>query len=279
MDKNSKHQTEYESAVMRIGSLLIIITFFCGLVFATPIGPEVTVITNSTKVLANATKVNSTMGGQTPGGYIFTIKIDSLQQNNRWKGYVGNVTGTLALDDANDFTLYQWSLTSISGEVYATRSSGNINWTGINCTWIADGISNTSLRSNSNRTPEHNENSALSHAGPDDNVTKTFTGTNHSSIIIGSRIIGKNECFTAQMFQRDAAQTYTDSDLANFTQILLYDGAFNTTGGNMIYATFMYPDIVGYKPTESYDFQMIVPENGAVGFTGSTAYYFYVELT
>ena len=221
--------------------------------------------------------MNTTINGtSSPGGYIFTTSLDSQQQNTRWKAYVGNVTGTLVLDDASDNTLFSWSLTSVTGEVYATRASGNINWSGINCTWIREGSRNYTL---SNRSAEEVENAALSHTFKNDNITATFSKANHTSITTGSVIIGKDECFSVQTYQRDAAQVFSDSANANFTQVILYDGAFNTTNGNVVYETKIESDITGYRPDSTYDFQMIVPENGAVGFSSSTAYYFYVELT
>ena len=250
-------------------------------IYAVPSGPSVTVQGNTTKAVTNGTKINSSINTTiSPGGYIFTVALTPTQQNLRWKGYVGNVTGTLTLDDANVQTLYSWTLTSVSGEVYATRASGTINWTGINCTWIGDGQANSTFgRLFSNRTIETNENQALSHISPDDNISATFTLTNHSAITVGSRTIGKNDCFAIQTYQNDAAQVFADSATANFTEIILYDGAFNKTSGNVIYATFMHQDIRGYRTDSIHDFQLILPENAAVGFTSSTPYYFYVELT
>ena len=261
-----------------------IISLFITFVNAVPTGPTVTVLGNTTKNTTQATKVNSTINGTiSPGGYIFTLNINSLQVNTRWKAYVGNVTGTLTLDDAYDNTIFQWSLTSVTGEVYATRASGNINWTGINCTWIADGRDNKTTdmvnRSLSNRTPEYNENVFLSHTSKNDNITATFDKRNHSSITVGSVIIGKDECFSLQTWQRDRQQVFDDSNNANFTQIILYDGAYNRSDGNVVYATPIESDKTSYDSAETYDFQMIVPEVGSVGFSSSTAYYFYVELT
>ncbi len=263
-------------------SFLIVLSVlaFSVFVYAAPSGPTAVVVGNSTKNATAPAILNTTINGTiSPGGYIFITRLTSLQQNTRWKGYVGNVTGTLTLDDANDNTLFQWTLTTVTGEVYATRASGSINWSGVNCTWIADDKRNASQGASSNRTPEHNENQLLSHTNKDDNITKTFQYQNHSSIIVGSVVIGKNECFSVQTWQRDAAQTFSDSDNANFTEVLLYDGAFNRTNGNIIYETKIENDPVGYRSDSTYDFQMIVPESGAPGFTSSNAYYFYVELT
>ena len=270
-----------------INTLSLIIAFSAILsivitaVNAVPTGPTIAVLGNETKATAAATKVNASINGTiSPGGYIFTTNLNSLQQNVRWKAYVGNVTGTLVLDDASNNRIFAWTLSTVTGEVYATRASGNVNWTGINCTWIADARRNASDGfTNSNRTPETLENAVLSHTSADDNVTATFSLRNHSSITIGSVIIGKDECFTVQTYQNSAAQVFADSDNANFTQIILYDGAFNSSNGNVVYATPIENDVTGYRSDSTYDFQMIVPEKGSVGFTGSTAYYFYVELS
>ncbi|MEO2157780.1 MAG: hypothetical protein ABGX31_00420, partial [bacterium] len=78
-------------------------------------------------------------------------------------------------------------------------------------------------RSVSNRTPEHNENEALSHTNSIDNITATFANRNHTSISIGGVTIGQDECYTVQTWQRDAAQSFTDPATANFTEIILYD--------------------------------------------------------
>src|SRR5262245_15380672 len=86
--------------------------------YAVPSGPVATLITNETKSPAGATKINTT------GGSITIMKLNATTQNPRWKAYVGNVTGTLTLDDASDNSIFQWSLTRVTGEVYATRSSG-----------------------------------------------------------------------------------------------------------------------------------------------------------
>ena len=257
-----------------------ILSLVLTIVNAVPIGPTISILSNTTKNASVGLKVNSTINGTiSPGGYIFTTSINSVQQNTRWKGYVGNVTGTLTLDDALDNTIYSWSLTTVTGEVYSTRVSSTINWTGINCTWIADAKMNSTDGASSNRTPETLENAALSLTSKDDNITATFNKQNHTAFTTGTKTVGKNECFSIQTYQRDAAQVFADSATANFTEVILYDGAFNTSNGNIIYETKIENQITGFKSDSVYNFQMIVPENGASTWVSSTAYYFYVELT
>jgi hypothetical protein len=273
--KNEKVNTVCTILLVSVLISLVLIS-----VDAVPIGPNILVLGNSTKIDAESTKVNSTVNGTiSPGGYVFILRLTSEQKNTRWKGYVGNVSGTLTLDDADDQTLFQWTLSTVSGEVYATRASGLVNWSGINCTWIADGKRNSSEGyESSNRTPEHNENKFFSHTNADDNITATFEYTNHSSMTIGSRVIAKDDCFSLQTWQNNAQQTFGDSDDAKFSEVILYDGAFNKLNGNVIYATKIYNDVQSYDTDSTYDFQMIVPEDGSLGFSSTTAYYFYVEL-
>jgi len=270
-------------------AFIVAISLLMSLLFtfvnAVPDGPSIVIVSNTTRATLNGTLVNSTVNTSAgvnlfPGGYIFTSRLTSTSQNTRWKGYVGNVTGTLTLDDASSNTLYQWALTSITGEVYATRGTGTINWSGVNCTWIGSGNYSGSAAESSNRTIETLENAALSHTGKDDNISATFSFRNHSSISVGSVTIGKNECFSAVLYQKDAAQVFTDSNNANYSEVLLYDAALNKTNGNVIYTTKI--DTSGATQgfdNGVYNFQLILPENGAAGFSGVTSYMFYVELT
>ena len=222
---------------------------FCliSIVFALPSGPEVTFYSNSSANPANAATVN------TSGGSITTMVLNSSTQNSRWKAYVGNVTGTLSLDDASDYSIFDWSVTNPLGEVYATRSSGTVDWANINCSTLQ------------NIT---NEEVAINHTtNPNDNISITFNSQQHGSFYVGSVSIAANDCYSIHTHVNDTAQS------SDFEEMLLHDEE------NMIYTTTIESNVPGYRPNETYDFQMILPEIGVPGWTSSTAYYFYVELT
>jgi|SRR3989344_1324356 len=219
------------------------------LVYAAPSGPIVTLISNETKSAAPATKINTT------GGSITIMRLNATTQNPRWKAYVGNVTGTLTLDDANDNSIFQWSLTAVTGEVYATRASGNINWSGVNC---------------SNSTHLGLEDVAMNQTNFDDNISRTFNSISHSGFFVGTREILQNTCRSIHTLNSSREQS-------RFEEVALYDGT-NTTNGNIIYSAPLQQDAPSFD-NSTYDFQMIVPENGLATWTSSTAYYFYVELT
>jgi hypothetical protein len=214
---------------------------------ATPDGPDALTLTgNETKGSVSAKMINIS------GGRIATFNLSATVKNTRWKGFVGNVTGSLTLDDAVGSTLFDWSLSSITGKVYATRS--------INC---------------SNTTNLELENYRMNHTNADDNITKTFNATlnstnatvsgGHSGFYAGNVYIYNNTCPVLHTYVGNASQGQ------NFTELALFDGY------NFVYSTILESNARGFDD-QPYDFQMIVPEIGLQGFSSATAYYIYVEL-
>lgn len=245
-----------QGIVVILTVLGLILLFLLVDVSAAPIGPDdLNVTSNETKNATTSKTVNIS------GGYIATVNLSSTTQNRKWKGFVGQVSGLFTLDDASGSTLFDWSLSSITGEIYATRNSSTISWGGISC---------------SNITDLEQENIDLNHTSGDDNITFTFNATfnstdnttisgTHDAFFVGSQPIAANSCPTLNTYQNNATQdTY-------FEEISLYDGA------SIVYATIMEPDIYGFDNL-TYDFQMIVPDRGDPGFNSSTAYYVYIEL-
>ncbi len=235
--------------------LLFLITI-CFYVYASvPTGPTVTIVSNTTKGSASSgTLVNGT-GGNTnqSGGYIYTINLAGESQNNNWKAFVGNVTGTLVLDDASGYSIYRWTTTtSPAGQVYATRQSSTITWANINC---------------STTTNISNEETNLNQNSSDDNITTTFDGTDNDQFTVGTVTITANTCPTTHTYVNDTAQS------TEYEEILLHDGT------NTVYTTIIENNGWGYHTNTIYDFQMLVPENASDSWEGSTPYYFYVELT
>jgi len=245
-----------KSQIIILSALLFIILVFRA--YATPVGPTITEIGNTTKAEANPTMLNSTHNGTAEGkagGYIFTINLSSDQQNKRWKAYVGNVSGKLVLAGADNYAIYDWSITSsLTGEVYATRSSSTITWSSINC---------------SNLTHIEAENTALNHTNANDNITATFPTKDNDGFDVGTVTIIAATCYTTNLYV-DGSAPGDDS----FEELLLYDGT------NMVYTSIIEQNHDAYMNSdETYDFQMIVPEVGLASWESSTAYYFYVELT
>src|SRR3989338_2058551 len=241
----------FTGAAGKIAMLMLAIALFIAFIGASsaePSGPTITFMNNETKATSGAATIN------TSGGSITTVILNTTTQNLRWKAYVGNVTGTLTLDDASDNTIFDWTVTLVQGEVFATRYSGSVNWTGINC---------------SNSTHITNENKAINHTNRDDNITATFSQQLHSGFYVGTRQILANTCKSLHTYVNSTSQN------SRFEEVAMYDGA-KSTGGHVVYAAPLEQDQYGFD-NSTYDFQMIVPENGLPGFQSSTAYYFYVE--
>jgi len=189
----------------------------------------------------------------TSGGSITTMVVNATQQNYRWKAYVGNITGKLTLDNALNYTIFEWDISTVTGEVYATRSPDSIDWANVNC---------------SNQTQIAAEEAALNHIyNPNDNITKTFNKKLHDEFLVGTRKISANSCYSVHTYVNSTNQSTT------FQEVLLYD----STNDVLVYSAAINRDKYGFD-FNVYDFQMIVPEDAESTWESSTAYYFYVEL-
>ena len=245
-------------------SIFVIISLFLiGKVWAAvPVGPTITYKGNETSVSSG----NPTLEGNTSikGGVIATLVLDARQQDSSWKAYVGNVTGSLVLEDASNFSIYEWTFSTISGEVYATRTSTAISWGGVEC-------ANSSHVDDEMDEMHHNKTN-----NPNDAINETFDDdkNDHWGFDAGSTTISANSCnYSINPWVNDSAQS---ADI--FEEVLLYDGS-----ANLIYVAKIEDDLYGYQTGSgeniTYDFQMLVAENGSSGGPYQTDYYFYVELS
>jgi hypothetical protein len=108
----------------------------------------------------------------------------------------------------------------------------------------------------------------MSHDNDDsvnDNITKTFIPGDHRQFFVGAVNISKDSCRTLNTFDNTGVQNTYFEEVALITET------------NIVYATIINQGSTGYNGT-TYDFQMIVPEDGTPGYTSSTAYYLYVEI-
>jgi hypothetical protein len=218
------------------------------LVHADPSAPSsATVVQSSGRDLSEL----SPQAVDAQGGNVTEININALTVTTSWQGYYGDVTGTVILQDANNNTFYNWSLTSYSGRVFATRSS-TITWSAVNCT---------------NATARATEETYLGQTSADsDSVTNTYNLTTHPSFQVGSVDINADSCFSTFGYVDNASQS------TNFAMVLLQSGA------NIIYTTLTNQSTNGFNG-EEHDFQLLVGENEKSGNQGVTTYYFWTEFT
>jgi hypothetical protein len=215
---------------------------------AAPSGASIDYLGNSTR---NVTVGDNRTDGK---GTINIINLNTVQQDDRWKAYVGNVTGKLTLDDANQYTIYDWTISGIvAGTVFASRNS-SVQWASINC---------------SNITHTRVEETYLNHTfTSSDSIENTFMSIDHTSFSIGTRSI--SSCNFTAMHVNDSAVAASSS--AAYQEMTLWDGA-----GAFVYASRINDNQYGYRNDSSrYDFQMIVPERAIAG--SLITYFFFVEL-
>ncbi|MGV8086782.1 MAG: hypothetical protein ACP5N1_04070 [Candidatus Woesearchaeota archaeon] len=228
--------------------LLLVILGNISSVTALPVGPVV--IYNST---SNAT-LHPAAAITTYGGSFTTLLLNTTGQTYRWKAYVGNITGKLTLADATNKSVFDWAITSVTGEVYATRSNSAIDWSTISC---ADGslINSEDVFMNMSLTSP-------------DTINKTFNNTVHKSFYVGSNLIANSTCRSVATYINGTSQSLSENAL--FQEILLKD-----VSSNLIYTTLVNSSNLGYN-NDRYDFQMILAENEY--HVNPTTYYLYVEL-
>lgn len=186
------------------------------------------------------------------GGTFTTMNLDATQQNYAWKAYIGNISGTLVLDDSNSKSIYGWSLSTLTGEIYASRWD-NVTWSSISC---------------ADATTIGNEESAVNMNAADvDSISNTFADTDHSAFTVAGTSL--SSCPYTATYVNDTSQTVDASSL--FQQILI-----NDSSSYMVYASSLEEDVQGYDNSSTFDFQVILPDDDISG--QQTTYYFYVEL-
>ena len=217
-------------------------------VYAAPVNPdEWQSDSNLTKAAASNLSINIS------GGVIAKFNVSATVQNPRWKAFVGDVVGKFTLDSSTGDTIYDWTLSAVSGRVYASRHYADVDWSTIGC---ADNLEVES------------ENSAMAHSGASDNITATFKddSLSHDAFYVGGTLISSCEY---------ALNTYVNSNPQDSTydEVVLSDAE-----GELVYANIITDNAIGFDGS-TYDFQMLVPENGTEGYSSSTPYYLYVEIS
>ncbi len=193
-------------------------------------------------------------------GTITTIVLNTLQQDQFWKAYVGNVSGRLSLDDAAGNTIYDWTLLgAISGEVYVSRYSSP-TFTSLSCANDANVTSEQTYFGMS--------------ASASDNINNTYNYTNHKEVVVGGfGTIPADTCKSTATYVNDTPQSINGNQ--TFQSLILQDSS-----DRLIFVTLIDDDSYSFDNditvNKTNDFQVIVPES-ATNSTPTT-YYFWTEL-
>ena len=230
--------------------LLPILTLVLSLVVVYAVVPSGGTLTS----ISNATAPADVAGSHAAiAGNVTEMTVVAFTTTQSWQGYFGNITGTIQLADGSDNVMYNWSLASPEGEIYASVNN-SVNWVGTQC------YNNTTFTPNLEL--EYNI------LGDDvDGVDETFNLQNHDAFYVNNILINTNTCMSARIYGDTGAGVDTE-----FEEVLLKGGSNET-----IFASILEEDMLGFNDA-SHDFQMLVLEDGHGTDTATRPYYFYVEL-
>lgn len=251
-----------------LGTILVLsllLSLSAGFAFAasTPEGPTTLDIESTSRRTAVASPTLDALAGN-----VTQLTIEGLTVTQSWQGYYGNVTGTITLDDASNNTMYDWTLASPEGEVYAATST--IDWSSENVKCYDYNYSQ--VGDSSYVTLTELESSLNLNTDDIDGIDETFLeAQTYESFYVGEYQINNASmaCPTTQTY--NGSETKDGSD---FQEVILYD---NSTDVQVYTAILEETEPTGFNDLP-WDFQMLVAEDGHNGDTGTTTYYFYVEL-
>lgn len=232
---------------MRIVGLKLLLTMIMlslltiSSVLADPLGGTLTPGVSSRGTNPSAQQANAQAGNVTQ------LNIDQTRITDIWQGFYGNVSGQIVLENSLGNNFYDWSLSTITGEVYASRNTIP-SWTGINCT---------------NSTYWQNEETTLNiPATQTDGINETYNTLTHPTFQVGTKTFAPNVCQSTRPYN-------STGQAGNFYNVLL-----NSNSTNVVYAAILADNSNGFDNT-TYDFEIMVPVDKT---SGTATYYFYVEL-
>lgn len=238
-----------------LGFLSLYVYFFwTNLGWAVPSGAAVSLLNQDTGPVGVAGSLTH------PGGTINTVSLDALQQNPGWKAYVGNISGSMVLQDGSSRSIYEWFMPSnaLRGNIFISRAS-SVNWTPIRCATGGEIQAEDTVLGFSSSSS--------------DSVNMTFNYTIHKPMdISGIGTILTDTCRSTATYVNDTIQVMSNN--TKFQEILLHDTV------TLVYGSFIDQDSSGFSTNSTngitYDFQVIVgdPKNAT-----SYTYYFYADLS
>lgn len=203
--------------------------------FALPDGANANAGTPQTKTANAADSVVA------EGGNITTVNLNGESQTNVWQGFYGNVSGNLTLQDASGDVMYNWTLLTAEGEVYASRNS-TIDFTtvaGVEVCTVDETLTGTGT----------------------DRVNNTFSNASVNFDIGAINIPEACEVFT---------HVNSQVNTSTWPEIIT-----SATGVTSIYVTKINASETAFDGTAA-DYQMIVPD---FANASTSTYFFFVEFS
>jgi hypothetical protein len=238
---------------------------------------------------SNVTEVRTERASEDPAsnhsafaGNLTELIIFGYSSTQAWQGYFGNVSGTIQLaygdaaGDGNPHVFYNWSLANAQGQVYASTNS-SIEWDYIQCfnhtsTGSYDEEYSAAKAENLTSLYGRNMSGLESEFGilwdDVDGVNETFVFYEHQTIYVVSKNF-TNICPTTRIYGSTGAGVQGE-----FEQLLMYE----PVSESVIFTAILHENgVVGFDGG-TYDFQMMVLEDGHGTDIDTTTYYFFVDL-
>ncbi|MGV8150811.1 MAG: hypothetical protein ACP5NV_03735 [Candidatus Woesearchaeota archaeon] len=247
---------------------MVLAIFAVAFVSALPTGP-------TTDITPIGSERLDTWGPRTVvalAGNITEFNTDTSSITRTWQGYFGNVTGTIVLGDANNNTLYDWSVSNPQGEIYAVRSATVPSWTTTRCSTAAELEAEDLALGVDAVYDEDAVNRTFAVTGTPEAQANFGGALSHPTFYVASSEILADSCAVTYLYTAGAPN-------ANFRQVILSDD--NTVP--IIYTAFLahtfnpFAESTGFDG-DTHDFQMIVGEDGHGTDIATSTYYFYLEL-
>jgi hypothetical protein len=242
------------------------------IVFVSAVEPFGVNVTNLSSVRAPQ---DAPQGIPAIAGNVTELSIFGYSITQSWQGYFGNVTGTIMLADQSDKMMYNWSLASPEGEIYASTND-SIVWNYVQClNFTADG-SYIDDKVNAGGTSQYGTNLTILENmfgisyDDVDGIDETFTllGSGHNTFYTNNFEFSSGQCRNTEVFSNAG---YGEED--KFEEVLLYE----PTTSSVIFTSILNENVLGFD-NRQHDFEMLVLEDGHLTDTSTTPYYFYVEL-
>jgi hypothetical protein len=242
-------------------SVFLVVLLSATVLAVEPFGATLANISSVRAPADNATN-NDAMAGN-----VSEIDVTAFSITQSWQGYFGNVSGTIQLADGSDNVMYNWSLASPEGEIYASTNN-SVTWGTIECLTEGDfGVGFINLEAMFGIAPDDVDgvNETFSMAG----THESGGGFNHSLFYTNNVEFTAGECVSTHVF--GPSKSVIDN---TFEEVLLHDPTTNS----VVFASILDEESPLGFDDRAHDFEMLVLENGHLTDVTTTPYYFWVEL-
>ncbi len=178
-------------------------------------------------------------------GNVTGLVINQTSITRIWQGFYGNVSGQIVLENAAGNNFYDWTFTTVSGQVYASRNLVS-DWSNVNCT-----------NSTQWELEETTLNIPLTSV---EGINETFSLTSHPAFSVGSVTV--SNCRSTRPYNATGQP-------GDFWNVLI-----NSNSTNTVYVSVLADGSSAFDGGTA-DFELLVPTDRSTGFA---TYYFYAEL-